>query len=551
MNGGTAVDAVEVAIKVLEDREITNAGYGSNLAMDGVVECDALVVDHMGRSGAVGACPQIKNPISLARMVLDKSLMQLTLRRVPPNLLVGQGAVDFASETGIPVLPYDALVSPGARERWLRWTKDLERAERKQQQKQGNSPPRYYFKRSAVDPLQHDIRENVAREAHTHSLLRHVNKKARTSTFSSPLISSSHHSSLPSATTPRSITTNDESSDASDEDGCIDISGPLDSAHGSPTNALITSSQNIPALLTLADDCVVEIFAPIEDPADEHKDEDMIDNPLLPSKEQEICDDSEEENSSDTASTNFTLQLPSLTPSPPATPINQGTGYVSFDSTAVASMLPIPSKPLDKAEASSPTPSPHDPELPPLLPSPTRSHSTLDTNRELGPMEEDSITDTVGAIAIDSYGNIASGASSGGIGMKHRGRVGPAALVGVGAAVVPVNPNEKSRTCISAVTSGTGEHMGTTLAASVCADRLYSGMQKSKDGPLESTSEEAVLRCFIEREFMMHPSVKNSNSAGSIGVVSLKKTRDGVYLYFAHNTDSFVSFSIVPLAYNR
>ena len=54
-NGGSAVDAVEMAIKVLEDREITNAGYGSNLAMDGNVECDATIVDHFGRSGAVGA----------------------------------------------------------------------------------------------------------------------------------------------------------------------------------------------------------------------------------------------------------------------------------------------------------------------------------------------------------------------------------------------------------------------------------------------------------------------------------------------------------------
>lgn len=54
-NGGSAVDAVEVAIKVLEDNEITNAGYGSNLAIDGVVEGDAVIVDHFGRSGGVGA----------------------------------------------------------------------------------------------------------------------------------------------------------------------------------------------------------------------------------------------------------------------------------------------------------------------------------------------------------------------------------------------------------------------------------------------------------------------------------------------------------------
>lgn len=53
--GGSAVDAVEMAIRVLEDREITNAGYGSNLAMDGTVECDAVMVDHYGRSGGAGA----------------------------------------------------------------------------------------------------------------------------------------------------------------------------------------------------------------------------------------------------------------------------------------------------------------------------------------------------------------------------------------------------------------------------------------------------------------------------------------------------------------
>ena len=54
-NGATAVEAVEIAIRVLEDKEITNAGFGSNLSMDGTVECDATIIDHYGRSGAVGA----------------------------------------------------------------------------------------------------------------------------------------------------------------------------------------------------------------------------------------------------------------------------------------------------------------------------------------------------------------------------------------------------------------------------------------------------------------------------------------------------------------
>lgn len=57
--GASSTEAIEAALRVLEDKEITNAGYGSNLSIDGTVECDATIVDHLGRSGACGATPSM------------------------------------------------------------------------------------------------------------------------------------------------------------------------------------------------------------------------------------------------------------------------------------------------------------------------------------------------------------------------------------------------------------------------------------------------------------------------------------------------------------
>ena len=119
-------------------------------------------------------------------------------------------------------------------------------------------------------------------------------------------------------------------------------------------------------------------------------------------------------------------------------------------------------------------------------------------------VEEDRVTDTVGAIAIDMYGNIACGASSGGIGMKQRGRLGPAAIVGVGASVQPVDPDDASQTCVAAVTSGTGEHMISTMAAHKFTDRMYSGLKKKSGAatlvPCENDDE--IIASVIENEFM-------------------------------------------------
>ena len=146
--GASAVDAVEAAIKSLEDTEITNSGFGSNLSRDGVVECDATIVDHRGRSGACGAvssehaitCERgpfhmqltwhavIKNPISLAKLILEKSSQPLFRLHVPPNMLVASGAKNFASEHGIPLTRNELLVSRNARDRYERWTDELRRA---------------------------------------------------------------------------------------------------------------------------------------------------------------------------------------------------------------------------------------------------------------------------------------------------------------------------------------------------------------------------------------------------------------------------------------
>lgn len=157
----------------------------------------------------------------------------------------------------------------------------------------------------------------------------------------------------------------------------------------------------------------------------------------------------------------------------------------------------------------------------------------------------DVITDTVGAIAIDLQGNIAAGSSSGGIGMKHRGRVGPAALVGVGSAVVPEDPDDDLATSVAAVTSGTGEHMATTLASAKCAERLFQGTRRGPGGrDIQEEDEHALLESFIVDDFMGHVGVKNQPSAGAIGVMTVKKDRTGIYFYFAHNTDSFALASM-------
>lgn len=86
--------------------------------------------------------------------------------------------------------------------------------------------------------------------------------------------------------------------------------------------------------------------------------------------------------------------------------------------------------------------------------------------------------------------------------MKHPGRVGPAALVGIGTAVIPADPSDPEKAQVATVTSGTGEHIATTMAAHTCALRIYYSQRKCPDGLFEEVTEEDAMRGMISTDFL-------------------------------------------------
>ncbi|XP_044730186.1 isoaspartyl peptidase/L-asparaginase isoform X2 [Chrysoperla carnea] len=115
LSGGSVIDAVEAAVNFMEDDIAFNAGYGSIVNLDGQVEMDASIMDGKNlQSGCLGALKDIKNPISLARLVMEKT---------PHCLLVGEGATKFAKSQNVPILPPGTLVTPVALEALEKWKK--------------------------------------------------------------------------------------------------------------------------------------------------------------------------------------------------------------------------------------------------------------------------------------------------------------------------------------------------------------------------------------------------------------------------------------------
>lgn len=114
-NNGTALDAVEAGVKLVEaDPKERSVGYGGRPDRDGRVTLDACIMDHLSNIGCVAALEHIKHPISVARAVMEHT---------PHVFLVGVGALNFALESGF---KKENLLTDISKKEWEDWKKKSE-----------------------------------------------------------------------------------------------------------------------------------------------------------------------------------------------------------------------------------------------------------------------------------------------------------------------------------------------------------------------------------------------------------------------------------------
>lgn len=122
--GGRSLDAVEATVRYLEDCPLFNAGKGAVFTAEGTNELDSSIMDGKTlNAGAVASIKHIKNPISLARLVMEKS---------PHVMLIGKGAELFAKKMGIKWVPNKYFFT---QERWDSYMKQKKEIEKKEKNK--------------------------------------------------------------------------------------------------------------------------------------------------------------------------------------------------------------------------------------------------------------------------------------------------------------------------------------------------------------------------------------------------------------------------------
>lgn len=108
--GGRALDAVEAGARITEaDPEVSSVGYGGLPDRDGRVTLDACIMDEHGNCGSVAFLENIRHPVSVARMVMEKT---------PHVMLVGEGALQFALVCGF---KKENILTKAAEKAWKEW----------------------------------------------------------------------------------------------------------------------------------------------------------------------------------------------------------------------------------------------------------------------------------------------------------------------------------------------------------------------------------------------------------------------------------------------
>jgi isoaspartyl peptidase/L-asparaginase-like protein (Ntn-hydrolase superfamily) len=113
LKGGNSLDAVEAGVRIPEaDPKVLTVGYGGIPDSRGKVTLDACIMDEKGRAGSVACLENIKHPISVARLVMEKT---------PHVMLTGKGALQFALDNGF---EKENLLTPEMKKAWKKWKKE-------------------------------------------------------------------------------------------------------------------------------------------------------------------------------------------------------------------------------------------------------------------------------------------------------------------------------------------------------------------------------------------------------------------------------------------
>ncbi|WBW73444.1 threonine aspartase, involved in protein processing [Schizosaccharomyces osmophilus] len=122
-----SIAAAIAAVKVLEDSPVCNAGTGSNLTVNGEVECEAgLMESHTGMAASVGACRNYKYPSEICSRILSKRKLPKSHGRIPPLMIVSHGVSEFLKEEGIPTNTNEELRTDGSRKQYEKWKQLVE-----------------------------------------------------------------------------------------------------------------------------------------------------------------------------------------------------------------------------------------------------------------------------------------------------------------------------------------------------------------------------------------------------------------------------------------